>query len=274
MRFVLARPTVTDEPRTSGTTSIRAEPLCTTRYASGGAAIPSDGPLIVAANHPTGALDGLVLIEVIRQVRTDVRLIANSVLARIPELEDSCFFVDPFGGPDAASRSLAGMRGAHIWLRRGGAVIVFPAGEVAWRFGSRTPGARTVDTPRDSPWHASIGRLALATRARVLPITVAALSILTALPWLTSQLITDLWHRADRQHIDIGSAMTAAHQAYAGQRLAAEGPFQTGLHPGQHPATVLTPSPAAPPPALIAVAYACFFVGQALQRRAALALAE
>src|SRR5215510_8708096 len=32
----------------------------------------------------------------------------------------------------------------------------------------------------------------LAERARVLPITVAALSILTALPWLTSQLITDI----------------------------------------------------------------------------------
>jgi hypothetical protein len=32
----------------------------------------------------------------------------------------------------------------------------------------------------------------LAGRARVLPITVAALSILTALPWLTSQLITDV----------------------------------------------------------------------------------
>src|SRR5262245_59555273 len=32
----------------------------------------------------------------------------------------------------------------------------------------------------------------LAGRARVLPITVAALSILTALPWLASQLITDI----------------------------------------------------------------------------------
>jgi len=32
----------------------------------------------------------------------------------------------------------------------------------------------------------------LSERARVLPITVAALSILTALPWLTSQLITDI----------------------------------------------------------------------------------
>jgi hypothetical protein len=32
----------------------------------------------------------------------------------------------------------------------------------------------------------------LGARARILPITVAALSILTALPWLTSQLITDI----------------------------------------------------------------------------------
>jgi hypothetical protein len=32
----------------------------------------------------------------------------------------------------------------------------------------------------------------LGKRARILPITVAALSILTALPWLTSQLITDI----------------------------------------------------------------------------------
>jgi hypothetical protein len=32
----------------------------------------------------------------------------------------------------------------------------------------------------------------LGARARILPITVAALSVLTALPWLTSQLITDI----------------------------------------------------------------------------------
>ncbi len=70
------------------------------RARSAGAAIPSTGPLIVAANHPTGALDGLALIEAIRAVRSDVRLLANHLLARIPELAESCFFVDPFGGAD------------------------------------------------------------------------------------------------------------------------------------------------------------------------------
>ena len=73
-----------------------------------------------------------------------------------------------------------------------------------------------------------------------------------AISSITGQLITDLWHYADRQHIDIGSVMAAAGQAYAGQRLAAEGPFQTGVDPGQRPATVLTPSPAAPPSGLLA----------------------
>jgi hypothetical protein len=69
---------------------------------------------------------------------------------------------------------------------------------------------------------------------------------------ITGQLITDLWHYAGRQHIDFATAMTAADQAYASQRLAAEGPFQTGLNPGQYPASALTPSPAAPASGLIA----------------------
>ena len=62
---------------------------------------------------------------------------------------------------------------------------------------------------------------------------------------ITGHPITDLRHYADRQHIDFGTAMIAADQAYASQRLAAEGPFQTGLDPDQHPASALAPSPAA-----------------------------
>jgi putative hemolysin len=125
--------------------------------------LPRSGPLIVAANHPTGALDGLVLIEAVRQVRGDVRALANHLLARIPDLHTSCFFVDPFGGAHAAAQSRAGLRAAHLWLRRGGALVMFPAGEVAWR--------ETVQagTPLDSPWGPTIGRLALATGAQVVP---------------------------------------------------------------------------------------------------------
>lgn len=129
-----------------------------------GERIPGDGPLLVVANHPTGALDGLVLAEAIRRRRPDVRVLANHVLSRIPELSDTCFFIDPFGGADAVPRSHGGLRSAHLWLRRGGALVMFPAGEVAWRQSS--------SGRLDSDWHLTLGRLAAATRARVLPVWV------------------------------------------------------------------------------------------------------
>jgi putative hemolysin len=124
--------------------------------------IPSSGPLLIVANHPHGAIDGLALSTFTRRVRPDVRVLANVMLSAIPELADLCFFVDPFDGPDAAARSLAGLRAAHLWLRRGGALIVFPSGEVA-----HTP--RRDGAFGESPWHPMAGRLAEATGATVLP---------------------------------------------------------------------------------------------------------
>src|SRR5262245_32161922 len=120
--------------------------------------IPAVGPVVVASNHPHGALDGLALLDVIRRVRPDVRVLANRLLDRIPELRASCFFVDPFDGPTAAARSRAGLRSAHLWLRHGGALVVFPAGEVGhWVDGSVVDGA----------WKTTFERLARATGATI-----------------------------------------------------------------------------------------------------------
>jgi putative hemolysin len=138
----------------------------TTDPSAGDAPVPSRGPLIVAANHPHGALDGLVVLERISRVRQDVRLIANHLLARVPDVQDLCFFVDPFERDDSMRRSLAGLRAAHLWLRRGGAVIIFPAGEVAHR---RTRDGIVID----SPWRSTVGRLAISTDARILPVQIA-----------------------------------------------------------------------------------------------------
>jgi putative hemolysin len=131
----------------------------------GAAGIPTEGPLIVAANHPLGALDGLALLDVIGRVRRDVRLVANHFLGCVPELRELCFFVDPFAAHDSSRRSLAGLRAAHLWLRRGGALIIFPAGEVAHTL--RADGSLV-----DASWQPTIGRLALSTSARVLPVHI------------------------------------------------------------------------------------------------------
>jgi putative hemolysin len=126
------------------------------------ARIPATGPLVVAANHPHGLLDGLALAWVLRRKRSDVRILTNYLLARIPELADLCFFVDPFDGGASAGRSQAGLRAAHLWLKQGGSLVVFPAGEV-----SHIETERSVHL--DSEWRPTVGRLALATGARVLP---------------------------------------------------------------------------------------------------------
>ena len=127
--------------------------------------IPERGPLLIVSNHPHGVLDGLLLLEGLGRVRADVRLLANFWLARVPELRDVCFFVDPFERRGAAARSLPGLRAAHRWLRRGGALIVFPSGEVAH---DRTAEGVVLD----APWRLSAAGLALATAAPVLPVHI------------------------------------------------------------------------------------------------------
>lgn len=129
------------------------------------ARIPRVGPVIVAANHPHGALDGLAMAVLLGRARPDVRLLANRLLERIPELAASCFFVDPFDSPGAESRSRAGLRAAHLWLRRGGLLIVFPSGEVS-------PRVRE-GLPVDSPWKTTVGALAAHTRAQIVPAFIA-----------------------------------------------------------------------------------------------------
>ena len=152
-------------PRRSSFAAAALDILDVSTNCGGAEEIPAHGPLVVAANHPLGALDGLALLDVIGRVRRDVRLVANHFLGCIPELRELCFFVDPFETHDSSRRSLAGLRAAHLWLRRGGALIVFPAGEVAHT--RRADGSFV-----DSPWRPTVGRLALSTSARVLPIHI------------------------------------------------------------------------------------------------------
>ena len=124
--------------------------------------IPARGPLLVASNHPHGALDGLLLASIVGRKRSDVRVLTNHLLSRIPDLSELCFFVDPFGGPTSCARSQVGLRAARLWLRNGGALVVFPSGEVAHR---RGPSGSRID----SPWRSTIGRLVLTTGAQVIP---------------------------------------------------------------------------------------------------------
>ena len=93
--------------------------------------IPATGPALVVANHPFGAVEGLALALALRRVRHDVKILANYVLGRIPELRDMFLFVDPFERQGAVGANASGLRQALQWIKGGGVLVVFPAGEVA-----------------------------------------------------------------------------------------------------------------------------------------------
>src|SRR3546814_1225891 len=44
----------------------------------GAARIPAKGRLLIVANHPSGALDALALLDLVGKVRRDVRIVARS----------------------------------------------------------------------------------------------------------------------------------------------------------------------------------------------------
>jgi putative hemolysin len=126
------------------------------------ARVPLRGALLVVANHPFGGVEGLALAAALLAVRPDVRLLANDLLSRLEGLDELIVGVDVFGGPRAGPANRRGLRHALEWLRGGGALLAFPAGEVAHL------DARSLRV-RESPWHPSLARLALRARAAVVP---------------------------------------------------------------------------------------------------------
>ncbi len=124
--------------------------------------IPATGAVVVVANHPFGMLDGAMLQTLLRQVRPDIKILTNFLLADFPELSEHCIFVDPFGGSAAREANRRGLREAVDWLKNGGMLGVFPAGEVSH--------LRIPHGVEDARWNNTAGRLIRASGADALPI--------------------------------------------------------------------------------------------------------
>lgn len=123
--------------------------------------IPARGRLLVVANHPSGALDALALLDCIGRVRRDACIVANDLLSLVEPLGELMLPVRILGGRPSGE-SLAAIEQA---LREERCVVIFPAGEVS-RLGPRGV--------RDSRWRHGFLRFARATGAPVLPIRVEA----------------------------------------------------------------------------------------------------
>ncbi len=168
--------------------------------------IPSQGPVVLVANHPIGSLDGLVLLRTVAAVRPDVKVVANQLLSCIEPLRNLFVPVDNLGNR-TNRQQIAAMQAQ---LDNQGVLILFPAGEVS---------RMSPKGIRDGHWHTGFLRLAAKARVPIVPIHISArnsgLFYLTSLiyrPLSTLLLVREMFkQRGGRIKIRIGGRIPFAH---------------------------------------------------------------
>lgn len=127
--------------------------------------IPEEGPVVIVANHPLGAIEGVILADLVGSVRKDVKVLANELLKRLPELDDLFIGVDVFNSKESKRTNAKAIRDANRHLADGGLLIVFPAGEVS----SYRKGAKTLT---DIEWSKSVAKFVKRHQATTVPIFI------------------------------------------------------------------------------------------------------
>lgn len=121
--------------------------------------IPSEGKLIIVANHPLGGLDGLILLKLVSEIRNDVKIIANDVLMNIQNLADYFLPFDLLSKKDLKKNYTL----ISEALKKENAIIIFPAGEVA---------RLTIKGIKDKKWNKGAVYFAEKFQTPVLPIFI------------------------------------------------------------------------------------------------------
>jgi len=124
--------------------------------------IPKKGPLIVVANHPHGLVDGMVLCEIVSNVRDDFKIMTRAFLAKVPDINDRMLPVAFDHEDDAIRKNVQARKDALEHVKSGGCLILFPAGRVAH---SETLFGEAVD----AEWTNFLARLISRGKAAVTP---------------------------------------------------------------------------------------------------------
>lgn len=124
--------------------------------------LPKEGPYITVSNHPLGGIDGILLLKLMIEQRSDFKIIANFLLHRIEPLKPYIMPVNPFETRKDAASSIAGFKNAIKHLRDGHPLGVFPAGEVS----TYRDGKLVVD----KPWEDAAMKLIQKAEVSVVPI--------------------------------------------------------------------------------------------------------
>lgn len=124
--------------------------------------LPKDGAYITVSNHPLGAMDGVLLLKLMAEQRSDFKIIANFLLHRIKPMQPYIMPVNPFENKKDAKSSIAGFKNAILHVREGHPLGIFPAGEVS----THKDGKLVID----KPWEETAMKLIKRAEVPVVPI--------------------------------------------------------------------------------------------------------
>ncbi len=174
-----------------------------------------DVPFITVSNHPLGALDGIMLIDIIGRHRPDFKVMVNMFLNYITAMRPSFIAVDPSGSddPEKKAATMQGIRQAIAHVRAGPPTGFFPAGAV-----SKID--RTLHIS-DREWQPSIIRLIKQLKVPVIPVyfhnhNSTFFNILGLIDWRirTLRLPRELFNKTGREmRVSFGEPIMPDEQA-------------------------------------------------------------
>lgn len=168
--------------------------------------IPSQGKLVLIANHPIGSLDGVALLKMVAQVRPDVKVVANDMLWSLEPLRPMLLPITNMGGKAGRQQ----LKAIHQHLADDKALIIFPAGEVSRL---RPKGVR------DTRWETGFLRFADRAQAPIIPIHIDGrnswtfyASSMMYKPLSTLLLVEEMFRqRAGELHFKVGRCIPYRH---------------------------------------------------------------
>jgi len=124
------------------------------------ARIPDQNRVLIVANHPLGSLDGLALLKLVSEIRTDVKIVATTLLNCIDPLSSLFLSLD---SSSVSTKANDQINQIVQTLENEQAVIMFPTGGVSR---IRPTGIR------DGKWKSGFLSLAKKTNTPILPVYI------------------------------------------------------------------------------------------------------
>lgn len=93
--------------------------------------VPKSGACIIVSNQPFGGLEAILLIKILNEVRSDIKIVSTQLLQKIEPISDFFLEDNPFPKKTDKKSAISGQEKASEHLASGGILCLFPAGDVS-----------------------------------------------------------------------------------------------------------------------------------------------